>query len=111
MNYRPPDNRKPNQKEINRYSKFLKEHIYLINPKIIILMGSTAMEAIFSQKMKITKERGIWRKFLINDKKFNTIITFHPAYLLRKPEQKRYSWIDLKNIKKKIFEMEIKFEK
>ena len=108
VNYRPPNNRKPEISEINRYSVFLREHILIINPKILILMGSTAMEALFGQKLKISKERGKWKEIIINQKTFLTILTFHPAYLLRQPDQKKYSWEDLKNIRKKIDELKIK---
>ena len=61
VNYRPPNNRKPEPNEINRYSEFLKEHISIINPKILILMGNTAMEAIFGSNKKISQERGQWK--------------------------------------------------
>jgi len=108
VNYRPPNNRKPEISEINRYSVFLREHISIINPKILILMGSTAMEAIFGQKLKISKERGKWKEIIINQKTFLSILTFHPAYLLRQPDQKKFSWEDLKNIRKKIDELKIK---
>ncbi len=108
VNYRPPKNRKPEISEINRYSVFLREHISIINPKILILMGSTAMEALFGQKLKISKERGKWKEIIINQKTFLTILTFHPAYLLRQPDQKKFSWEDLKNIRKKIDELKIK---
>ena len=108
VNYRPPNNRKPEISEINRYSVFLREHISIINPKILILMGSTAMEALFGQKLKISKERGKWKETIINQKTFLTILTFHPAYLLRQPDQKKNSWEDLKNIRKKIDELKIK---
>ena len=108
VNYRPPNNRKPEISEINRYSVFLREHILIINPKILILMGSTAMEAIFGQKLKISKERGKWKETIINQKTYLSILTFHPAYLLRQPEQKKFSWEDLKNIRKKIDELKIK---
>ncbi len=108
VNYRPPQNRKPEISEIKRYSVFLREHILIINPKILILMGSTAMEALFGQKLKISKERGKWKEIIINQKTFLTILTFHPAYLLRQPDQKKYSWEDLKNIRKKIDELKIK---
>ena len=108
VNYRPPNNRKPEISEINRYSVFLREHISIINPKILILMGSTAMEAIFGQKLKISKERGKWKETIINQKTYLSILTFHPAYLLRQPDQKKYSWEDLKNIRKKIDELKIK---
>ena len=106
--YRPPNNRKPEPSEIIRYSEFLREHINIINPRILILMGSTAMESLFGSKIKITKERGIWKEILINQKIYKTIITFHPAYLLRQPDQKKYSWEDLKEIKSKINELKIK---
>ena len=101
VNYRPPNNRKPEQSEINRYSKYLKEHILIIDPKILILMGSTAMEAILGSNKRISKERGQWKEVIIKQKNYKTIVTFHPAYLLRKPDQKKYSWADLKEIKKK----------
>ena len=107
VNYRPPLNRKPDSNEIKRYSEFLLEHVYIIKPKIIILLGSTAMEAFFGSNLKISKERGIWKEMLIKDKTFLTMVTFHPAYLLRQNDKKKYSWIDLKNIRNKIDELKI----
>ena len=108
VNYRPPQNRKPELAEINRYSEFLREHISIIDPKILILMGSTAMEALFGSKIRISKERGSWKELIINNKTYLTLITFHPAYLLRQADQKKYSWIDLKEIRKKIDELKLK---
>ena len=108
VNYRPPNNRKPDPSEIMRYSIFLKEHISIINPKILILMGSTAMESLFGSKIKISKERGTWKEIIINQKTYLTMITFHPAYLLRQSDQKKYSWIDLKEIRKKIDKLDLK---
>ena len=107
VNYRPPNNRKPEPNEINRYSEFLKEHISIINPKILILMGSTAMEAILGSNKKISQERGQWKEIIIKQKNYKTIVTFHPAYLLRKPDQKKFSWEDLKIIRKKIDQQNI----
>ena len=108
VNYRPPNNRKPEPAEIIRYSNFLREHISIIDPKILILMGSSAMEALFGSKIKISKERGAWKEVIVNQKTYLTIITFHPAYLLRQPDQKKYSWLDLKEIRKKIDELGLK---
>jgi len=108
VNYRPPNNRKPENSEIIKYSSFLREHINIINPKILILMGSAAMESLFGSKIKISKERGNWKELIINQTTFLTIITFHPAYLLRQADQKKYSWLDLKNIRKKIDELGLK---
>ena len=107
VNYRPPNNRKPEPSEISRYSNFLREHISIIDPKILILMGSTAMESLFGTKNKISKERGLWKEIIINQKTYLTMVTFHPAYLLRQADQKKYSWFDLKQIKKKIDELSI----
>ena len=107
VNYRPPNNRKPEQSEINRYSKYLKEHISIIDPKILILMGSTAMEALFGINKRISKERGQWKEVIIKQKNYKTIVTFHPAYLLRKPDQKKFSWEDLKIISKEINQQNI----
>ena len=109
VNFRPPNNRKPEPSEINRYSHFLKEHIAIIDPKILVLMGSTAMEAIFGSKIKISKERGSWKETIINNKTYLSMIPFHPAYLLRQADQKKYSWIDLKKIRKKIDELKLTF--
>ncbi len=108
VNYRPPNNRKPEPAEINRYSEFLREHISIIDPKILVLMGSTAMEALFGSKIKISKERGAWKEVIVNNKTYLAMITFHPAYLLRQADQKKYSWADLKEIKKKIDELKLK---
>ena len=108
VNYRPPNNRKPEPTEINRYSEFLREHISIIDPKILLLMGSTAMESLFGSKIKISKERGVWKELIINNKTYLVMITFHPAYLLRQEDQKKYSWADLKEIRKKIDELKLK---
>ena len=75
VNFRPPNNRKPEPAEITRYSEFLKTHISIINPKILVLMGSTAMESLFGSKIKISKERGIWKELIVNNKKYLVMIT------------------------------------
>ena len=108
VNFRPPNNRKPDTDEINKYSNFLREHISIIKPKILILMGSTAMESLIGKNVKISKERGKWKEVIIKQKTYLTMITFHPAYLLRQPDQKKYSWSDLKEIRNKINELGIK---
>ena len=107
VNFQPPNNRKPEPSEITKYSNFLRKHIAIIDPKILILMGSTAMESLFSSNIKITKERGSWKDIIINNKTYLCMITFHPAYLLRQPENKKFSWTDLKEIRKKIDQLNI----
>ena len=108
INFRPPDDRKPTSKEIKRYSIFIKEHITIIDPKIIILMGSTAMEAVTGINDKISLERGNWKEILLSNKTYPLIISFSPSYLIRFPENKKYSWEDLKKIKRKIEDLNIK---
>ena len=107
INFRPPDDRKPTNKEIDRYSIYLKEHVSIINPKIIILMGSTAMESITGTRNKISNERGKWKEIILKSKTYPIMVTFSPSYLIRFPDFKKYSWEDLKKIKKKIEDMNI----
>ena len=108
INFRPPEDRKPTTQEIKRYSIFLKEHISIINPKIVILMGSTAMEAVAGLNEKISNERGNWKEIILKNKTYPLMITFSPSYLIRFPENKKYSWEDLKKIKQKIKNLNIK---
>ena len=107
VNFRPPEDRKPTTQEIRRYSVFLKEHISIIDPKIIILMGSSAMESLTGINTKISSERGKWKELILKNKTYPLIISFSPSYLIRFPENKKYSWEDLKKIKQKIIEMKI----
>ena len=108
VNFRPPEDRKPSAQEIKRYSVFLKEHISIINPKIIILMGSTAMESMTGINDKISSERGNWKEIIIKNRTYPMMITFSPSYLVRFPENKKYSWEDLKKIRQKITDLNIK---
>jgi len=108
INFRPPEDRKPTSIEIKRYSVFLKEHISIINPKIVIVMGSSAMEAVTGINTKISSERGEWKEVILKNETYPIMITFNPSYLIRFPENKKYSWEDLKRIKQKIQDLKIK---
>jgi len=107
INFRPPEDRKPTSPEIKLYSNFLKEHISIINPKIIILMGSTAMEAVTGINEKISSERGKWKEIILNNNTYPLMITFNPSYLIRYPDNKKYSWEDLKKIREKVKELKL----
>ena len=107
INFRPPEDRKPTSQEIKRYSNFLKEHISIIDPKIIILMGSTAMEAVTGINEKISSERGKWKEIILNNNTYPLMITFNPSYLIRYPDNKKYSWEDLKKIRGKVKELKL----
>ncbi len=108
INFRPPEDRKPTTQEIKRYSIFLKEHISIIDPKIVILLGSTAMESVTSLNQRISNERGNWKEIILKNKTYPLMITFSPSYLIRFPENKKFSWQDLKKIKQKILDLNIK---
>ena len=101
INYRPPDNRRPTDEEIQRYLPFIIKHIEIINPKILVLLGSTAMNALIGNDVVISKMRGKWIEKKFGNCKTSVIITFHPAFLMRQPAQKKMAWIDLKMIRDK----------
>ena len=101
INYRPPENRRPTEEEIKRYLPFISKHIEIINPKILVLLGSTAMNALIGNDIVISKMRGKWIEKNFGSCKTSVIITFHPAFLMRQPAQKKMSWIDLKMIRDK----------
>ena len=101
VNYRPPQNRKPTDDEINKYLPYLKTHIEIINPKILVLLGSTALNSLIGNEIVISKARGKWVQKEIGKTKIWVIASFHPAFLMRQPEQKKLAWIDLKMIREK----------
>ena len=101
VNYRPPANRKPTEIEIERYLPYLKSHIEIINPKILVLLGSTALNTLIGSEVVISKARGQWIQKEIGSSKPWIIASFHPAFLMRQPEQKKLAWIDLKMIREK----------
>ena len=70
-------------------------------------MGSTAMESLTGLNSKISIERGKWKEVIIKNTTYNVIITFNPSYLLRVPENKKYSWEDLKKIKQKVVDLKL----
>ncbi len=98
--WRPPGNRKPTEEEIRTCLPFVKKHINLINPKILVLVGATAAKAILNIHTGITQIRGKWKSIETKDiKNLKSIAIFHPAFLLRQPSRKREAWEDLKKIK------------
>ena len=101
VNYRPPENRKPTDEEVLKYLPYLIKHIEIINPKILLLLGSTALNAIIGNELVISKARGKWIQKEIGTIKPWIISSFHPAFLMRQPEQKKLAWIDLKMIRDK----------
>ena len=111
VNYRPPENRNPTETEIARYLPYIIKHVEIINPQILILLGSTALNAIIGNDKVISDIRGKWIDKKIGRCSTSIIASFHPAFLMRQPDQKKLSWLDLKMIKKKIIDLKIKIDK
>ena len=110
VNYRPPENRRPTDLEIKRYLPFISRHIEIIKPKILVLLGSTAMNALIGNDVVISKMRGKWMEKNFGSCKTSVIISFHPAFLMRQPAQKKLAWIDLKMIKEKKSKLNINWK-
>ena len=102
VNYRPPENRRPTDLEISRYLPYIQKHIEIINPKILVLLGSTALNSLIGDEEVISKVRGKWIQKEIGTINPWIIVSFHPAFLMRQPQQKKLAWIDLKMIRDKI---------
>ena len=111
VNYRPPENRNPTEEEIARYLPYLTKHIEIINPTILVLLGSAALKTVIGSDKVISEIRGKWIDKKIGKCNTSVIASFHPAFLMRQPDQKQMSWIDLKMIRKKILDLKINIGK
>jgi len=93
---RPPQNRNPEQDEIDSCIDYLRTQVMLVKPEIIVLFGSVALKAILGKEYSITSSRGKW----VEKKGIRYLPTFHPAALLRDESKKIFFWKDLKEVKK-----------
>lgn len=100
--WRPPGNRRPTPEEIAICRPFVERHIALFQPKIIILVGGTAITSVLNSNIGITKMRAKFYDYSNQYLKspIKTTAMFHPSYLLRSPGQKRLAWQDLLKIQK-----------
>lgn len=97
---RPPENRTPQPDEAAACLPYLRMQTALIRPKVILLLGSTALRAVLGEEMRITRDRGQW----VEKKGVWMMPTFHPAALLRDESKKRPVWEDLKKVRDKLAE-------
>ncbi|HKY10033.1 MAG TPA: uracil-DNA glycosylase [Candidatus Binatia bacterium] len=95
---RPPDNRNPEPDEVAACEPFLKRQIDLIRPEIIVGLGKFAVQCLLQSKAPITKVRGTWHRY----HGIKLMPTFHPAYLLRNPADKKLVWEDIKKVIKEL---------
>ena len=101
LNYRPYKNRKPTPEEINEFKKLLFKHIEIIKPKCILLLGATAATAVLNHDGALSEVRGKWKNIKIIKSYFDVLTTFHPAFLLRQPNQKKSTLEDFNEFKRK----------
>ena len=104
VNWRPPDNRTPNDEEILEFLPFLQRQIDIVKPKFIFLLGGIAAKAILSTPLALGKLRGKWHEYKSQnlDRSIPTIASYHPAFLLRSPQHKKHSWEDLQMLQEKL---------
>ena len=104
VNWRPPGNRAPSTSEIAVCLPFIKRHIELVNPKILIYVGGVSAKSLLETTQGITRLRGKWFDYKSESLKepIKSMAIFHPAFLLRSPSQKKLAWKDLLEIKSKI---------
>lgn len=109
LNWRPPGNRTPTQAEIEISLPFIEKHIQLIQPKLLILCGSISAQALLGRTDSVSKLRKTEHLYQIRSQELgllqdpiHTFVTYHPAYLLRSPSQKKAAWSDLLGISCKI---------
>lgn len=104
--WRPPGNRSPTDAEAAACLPFVRRHIALAKPKILVTLGRPAMNAVLGINSGINKARGRWVEYGEGlAAPIPAIPMFHPAYLLRNPAQKRQSWIDLLALRTKLDEL------
>jgi DNA polymerase len=91
---RPPENRNPEPDEVAACEPFLKKQIDIVRPQIIVGLGKFAVQTLLDSKVPIGKLRGTWASY----HGIKLMPTFHPAYLLRNPADKKLVWEDIKKV-------------
>jgi len=98
--WRPPGNRTPTPQESQICLPFIRRQIELADPDILVCLGGPSAQTLLGIKEGITKTRGRWVAFNTGKREIRAMATFHPAFLLRSPLQKRFVWRDFLAIKK-----------
>ena len=98
--WRPPGNRTPTPQESAICLPFIKRQIELVNPDILVCLGKPSMQTLLGVQEGIRSVRGRWYDFDTGTRTIKALVTFHPAYLLRSPLEKRHSWRDFLALKK-----------
>jgi uracil-DNA glycosylase len=98
--WRPPGNRTPTPQETAICLPFIRRQIELADPNILVCLGGPAMQTLLGIKDGITRSRGRWFAYDTGRREIRALATFHPAFLLRSPLQKRFAWRDFVALKK-----------
>jgi uracil-DNA glycosylase family 4 len=98
--WRPPGNRTPTPQETAICLPFIRRQIELANPDILVCLGQPATQTLLATREGITKTRGRWFKYDTGSREIRALATYHPAFLLRSPLQKRFAWRDFLALKK-----------
>ena len=107
LNWRPPGNRDPSPEEAATCLPFLRRHIELVAPEVIVLLGAVAVRHVMGKHEGIMRLRGTWMEYYVNGHMVPVMPTLHPAYLLRRPIDKRLAWRDLQAIADKVNAMRL----
>ncbi|MBO6509462.1 MAG: uracil-DNA glycosylase [Roseibium sp.] len=100
--WRPPGNRTPTPQETEICKPFIQRQIELVNPDVLVFLGAASAKTLLGVQDGIRKMRGRWMQYPGNGKQIAAIATYHPAYLLRSPLEKRLSWRDFLSIREKL---------
>ena len=102
--WRPPGDRTPTAAEIALYLPFIERHIALIKPRYVVLLGGTAAKSVLNRSEGIMRLRGRWYEHPVEglDRPVSCLATYHPAFLLRSPKEKRSAWRDFLELKSKL---------
>lgn len=103
--WRPLGNRTPDPATVQMCLPFIKRHIELAKPKVILLVGGVSAKALFDSTDGITRLRGRWRDLTLGEHTIPSLAAYHPAYLLRQPQLKGIAWRDLLAVKHKLKEL------
>jgi DNA polymerase len=107
LNWRPPNNRDPSPEEAAVCIPFLRRHIELVNPELMVLIGAVSARHVMGKSEGIMRLRGNWLEYYVNSRMVPVMPILHPAYLLRRPVDKKLAWRDLQAIAVKIHALQL----
>uniref|UniRef100_UPI0011864050 uracil-DNA glycosylase n=1 Tax=Elioraea rosea TaxID=2492390 RepID=UPI0011864050 len=105
VTWRPPGNRNPTDSEIALSLPFIRRHVALVRPRLVLLLGAVAVRSLTGAREGITRLRGRWMTLEVEGMEVPALATLHPAYLLRNPGAKKDAWSDLLALRQRLDDM------